>query len=60
MSEKLREALYEIKMGEKINDRTKIEEILCNKILFGTDLCSNGMSANIIELFEKCSVITAW
>lgn len=53
MSEKLREALSGIKMGEKINDRTKIEDILRNKILFGTDLCSNGMSANIIELFEK-------
>lgn len=53
MSENLREALCSIKMGEKIRDRSGIEEILHNKVLFGTDLCSNGMSEIIIELFEK-------
>lgn len=40
-------------MGEKIEDKSNIEEILQNKVLFGTDLCSNGMSNIIIELFEK-------
>lgn len=53
MSEKLQALLKGIKMGEKIEDSTNIEEILQNKVLFGTDLCRNGMSTIIIELFEK-------
>lgn len=53
MAEKLQALLKGIKMGEKLEDKSNIEEILQNKVLFGTDLCSNGMSKIIIELFEK-------
>lgn len=53
MLDKLQELLKGIKMGEKIEDISDVEEILKNKVLFGTDLCSNGMSKNIIEIFEK-------
>lgn len=53
MSEKLRELLKGIKMGAKLEDKSNIEELLQNKVLFGTDLCSNGMSHIIIQLFEK-------
>ncbi|MGN0384705.1 MAG: mannitol dehydrogenase family protein [Lachnospiraceae bacterium] len=53
MLEQLQNLLKGINPGDKLKDTSNIEWILGNRVLFGTDLCSNGMSQTIIFLFER-------
>ena len=52
MLDQLQGMLTGIQFGKPLQETTGVKEILQNKELFGTDLCSNGMSTGIITMFE--------
>lgn len=49
----LKEQLTDIKFGEALSDRTALDGVLSNPVIFGTDLVKAGLSTKITEMLSR-------